>query len=1415
MTKRRANSDSITRSGLLLLLTSITLVGVSLSVQRENTASAKRGLTLARWNETPQVLGAGRGNPWINVRDGQEILTEFSGGEADSDNQQPISISTADFDEDGMPDIVIGYKNGSAALMRGNIDALFPNTPEANLRKATGDFTDASFLSPARVVGLSAKPDFLAAGDFDADGHFDIASASRGEKGVSFFRGDGKGAFEAAKKITLEGNVTSIVAEDINRRDGIHDLIVGMQNGRKGRLLILEHPYGAMNAVPEVFDLDSPPTSISVNFIEGNANPDLVIAAGSEMAVLRGRDRKLLLDESGNSAEVATFSRRTFDFQIKALAIGEFIKSENRSPEIALLADNGRVHLLENEGSDSLAGWRKTKTVSLPADLSGGDLPVMLTARVSARSVDTLVIGIEKQIHLLTSDFTNPRSQTEPVHYDTQTFELQSSLDATSKIRAILPMRLNIDALSDLVVMKDDSVAPTVVQTVPMATFEVDTTSLDADFENNGICCIGPLVAGSCTSGCSLRAAIEQGNLMSGSLQINFNILTPGVPTIGGGTYSSLAPVVINGASQPGGLVEITGTMALPVNIFTGSQTDNCVFRGLVINGVGGNYYLNPQALNNIIEGNRIGTNAAGTVANGSPVNNTGGIAVGGANLIGGTTVAARNIISTGAGEGIGINGISPGNPLLVQGNYIGTDITGTIALGNFGNGVRLQDGNLTIGGTTAGAGNVISATTGDANFGANGIRSPGGGIGTLVQGNRIGTNAAGTAALGNARFGIEGYNGTPFDTIGGTTPAARNIISGNGLDGIENSSTGASTLTQRILGNYIGTNATGNVAIPNGGFGIDFGGVPETQVSNNLVSGNTGGGIKFCCNNAGSGDVISNNLIGTDFTGDNPLGNGGVGLSISNESGGATQAGIIMGNTIAANGSHGVLVDNGYNLVFENNFIGTSAALSQTLGNGGDGMRFVGAFDSNRIGGANSTIQNTIISNTGNGINLASENIFSVANFIDRNRIFTNGGLGIDLGNDGITANDNCDAENGVNNLQNYPVIQSVVPTGTVFQVNGFLNSAPDQNYTIRFFGNHNADPSGFGEGRTFLGSTTVTTPAGCQVNFTTNLPLFPTGNGRCVSATATDAQGNTSEFSQCAGNTLITRRKSDFDGDGKSDVAIFRPSNGQWWYLRSSDGVTLAATFGESSDRITPGDFTGDGQTDIAFWRPSTGSWYILRSEDSTFYSFPFGTNGDIPAPGDFDGDGNTDAAVFRPSTSVWYVQRSSTGTTEIQPFGLSQDKPVVGDYDGDGKADIAIFRPNGTSGAEWWYRRSSDSVVLAFPFGSSTDIPVQGDFTGDGKTDVAFWRPSTGFWFVLRSEDYSFFAFPWGVASDIPAPGDYDGDGKFDAAIFRPSGATWFLRRSTDGTQIFNFGLSGDRPVPSAFVPCANQNLGSWPC
>lgn len=293
-----------------------------------------------------------------------------------------------------------------------------------------------------------------------------------------------------------------------------------------------------------------------------------------------------------------------------------------------------------------------------------------------------------------------------------------------------------------------------------------------------------------------------------------------------------------------------------------------------------------------------------------------------------------------------------------------------------------------------------------------------------------------------------------------------------------------------------------------------------------------------------------------------------------------------------------------------------------------------------------------------------------------------------------------------------------------------------------------------------------------------------------------------NIQRFALARFQEIRTKRYLDFSGDEKSDMSIFRPSNGQWWYLESRflSSQIVAGPFGTATDKPVPADYTGDGRADVAVFRPNTGEWFILRSDNATFYSFQFGTSGDIPVAGEYDDDQLADAAVFRPSTNQWFIQKS-TGGFRYETFGTTGDKLVPSDYDGDFKTDIAIYRP---SNGEWWIQRSSDSSIYAFQFGNANDRPVQGDYTGDGKTDAAFWRPSTGEWFVLRSEDNSYFAAPFGLSDDLPTPGDFSGDARFDFAVFRPSERRWHILPSGGSYFYKEFGAPGDVPLPAMFVP-----------
>ena len=313
-----------------------------------------------------------------------------------------------------------------------------------------------------------------------------------------------------------------------------------------------------------------------------------------------------------------------------------------------------------------------------------------------------------------------------------------------------------------------------------------------------------------------------------------------------------------------------------------------------------------------------------------------------------------------------------------------------------------------------------------------------------------------------------------------------------------------------------------------------------------------------------------------------------------------------------------------------------------------------------------------------------------------------------------------------------------------------------------------------------------------------TADLIIEPNGDIAFTSQTSLLGVGEGPVDQWHVGRLRPAPARFDFDGDNKADISVFRPSAGEWWYLRSSDDQDSAFAFGSPTDVPVPADFTGDGIADFSFWRQATGEWFVLRSDNTGFFSFPFGASGDIPAPGDFDGDGTDDAAVFRPSSGTWFILNSSDGQTQFVPFGAPTDKPLVGDYDGDGTDDVAIYKPDV---AQFWQLRSTEGQ-RAFAFGAPSDIAMTADFSGDGSDDMVQFRPSTGFWFVLRSEDSDFFGFPFGASGDIPAAADYDGDGTADATVFRPTDTTWYSQQSTNGAVFTPFGIAGDEPVPGVY-------------
>ena len=379
-------------------------------------------------------------------------------------------------------------------------------------------------------------------------------------------------------------------------------------------------------------------------------------------------------------------------------------------------------------------------------------------------------------------------------------------------------------------------------------------------------------------------------------------------------------------------------------------------------------------------------------------------------------------------------------------------------------------------------------------------------------------------------------------------------------------------------------------------------------------------------------------------------------------------------------------------------------------------------------------------------------------------------------------------------------PTVRFNYPTGAAF---GFVSAGGTNGYV------GTPDITGV----TFSGGCLTSLGGQPPVTATLTIVLSPSQFGTMTSlgsGVVVDPQNQWNESNE-NNNTAQTETTTvvvagttrfDFDSDGRADVSVFRPSDGNWYMLRSRDGFA-ASHWGLSTDKITPADYDGDGKTDVAVYRPSEGNWYVLRSSNGTLMGMNFGIAEDIPVPVDFDGDHIADVAVFRPSTGTWWINRSSIPGLLSAAFGQSGDIPVAADYEHLSRSELAVFRPsNGT----WYYSNDfadpSHHFVSA-QFGNSSDLVTPADIDGDGKTDIAVYRPSTGIWYWLNSSNGSFGAVQFGTSEDIPTAADYDGDGRADVAVFRPSNGAWYRLNSSNGAFFaVQFGTSGDRPAPAAF-------------
>ncbi len=388
---------------------------------------------------------------------------------------------------------------------------------------------------------------------------------------------------------------------------------------------------------------------------------------------------------------------------------------------------------------------------------------------------------------------------------------------------------------------------------------------------------------------------------------------------------------------------------------------------------------------------------------------------------------------------------------------------------------------------------------------------------GMVIEGNFIGTDPSGAVPLGNVNFGILANNGPSSVTVGGTTPAARNLISGNAVGGVNFGAAGNGGTGNAVQGNLIGTDASGGNPLAGAQTGVEvdssssiditIGGT--TPESRNVISGNGGYGVRL---NNGSNLVVSGNFIGTDVTGTAPVGNTNYGIFV--EANGSRIGGSApgAGNVISGNAIHGVEISSATGVIVQGNLIGTDATGTFALGNQNRGIYILA---SNATIGGIGPGEGNIVAHSGGGGVVVQGSVSG--NAIRGNSIYANGTIGIDLGADSVTANDALDADTGANDLQNYPLLSSAAPlspSGT--EIRGTLDSSPSTTYALDFFANPACAgrPHDFEEGLVYIGSSIQSTDGSGHADFDVTLP-YTIEADQHVTVTATDPGGNTSELS------------------------------------------------------------------------------------------------------------------------------------------------------------------------------------------------------------------------------------------------------------------------------------------------------------
>jgi parallel beta-helix repeat protein len=1068
------------------LLLTRSLLPADFSILHKTTAETVKkspAIKFAQMSQEVAIKAANRGKPFVDMTDGHELLAAYEGEAAmhsvlESNQAKPLGLASADYDEDGMPDLVSAYATATSGLItihRGNVDAVYPNTPDARRRKAEGAFTNAPFLSPAKMFRVFAAPDFIEAGDFDADRHMDLLTAQRGSNTLHFMRGDGRGNLGAAEAIVLPGIINALSSGDTNRADGLSDIVVSIEQADNPWLLVFEGYNGAVKSSPEAIALPAPAKALAMGYLNDDPQGDIAVGAGRELIIVHGRDRKITL-EAGMRANLpqAEISRRQWSANITSLAIGDFTGDQRL--ELGVAAEDGSVQLVSEKPAKGALQTASINpddwTVETVATSQGTGQGKLLCARLSALNHETLVLSDQssRRIQVWMDDEERRTRKDATLRGAAGEREAPVSLEVDGEPVAILPMRLNIDGINDLVILREGASAPMIINSIS-ATITVCNSG---DCGSTGCGSLRDLINRANSNSSGSNVIVFDNNAFQGTPTITVGTQLPTITkalTIDGTSTGSCSGSLLSQEVEPQVLnaVQVTSTN----NVATGLRVNNggCVIRNLAINRVGSAIQIT-NSRGSIIEGNKIGTDPTGnTVRNntnrGIHLNNAGG------NTVGGNPNAG------------GIN--------IISGNQIGLDISGLSATDNV-----IRFNNI---GTNAGANQVLGNNTN--------VRITAG-----ASRNRIGS--AVTSSFDNAIFGSLS-EGVLIDSANGNLVQA-NFFQLNQGDGIK---------IQSASGNTIG-------------------GATATGSSRNFIWSSSSDGIEI------------NGLASTDN--------------------------LVQGNNIGLN--------------FDNNGNPLDTHNNQ------NGILVTASASNNVIGGDSAALGNHIAFNVFNGVTILT----GTGNRILSNFIFNNGLLGIDLGNDGADNNDDKDPDGGANAKQNYPLITaSTVPIGLVESelvphaiatISGTFNSTPNSTFTLQF--QYCAQPC-IGSGRQFSGcipttltladgsNPVVTTDANGNANYAFQFNLPNNANSGFVNATATNnATNNTSEISPCsqigaAANctyALSATTAAVTAAGGNSSFTVTVQNNCPWTAISNAPWLT------------TPSSGNGNGTVNYSFAQNTTAA-------------------------------------------------------------------------------------------------------------------------------------------------------------------------------------------------------------------------------